>query len=112
MSFHVEITGPAKRDMLSNHGWWSQNRSEEQADRWLVAIDVVIRGLADTANRHAFADETALRKAGIQQASFGMGRRPTHRILYRVEGAEVIVYRVRAFKQDVIGLEDLTGDAD
>jgi len=32
------ITGPAETDVLSNHQWWADSRSAEQAVRWLEGI--------------------------------------------------------------------------
>ncbi|TWU30093.1 hypothetical protein [Bythopirellula polymerisocia] len=63
--------------------------------------------LASTAETHPLATEKALRKAGIQQVSYGLGRRPTHRIIYAVDRGNVVIYRIRAFKQDKIDLGDL-----
>lgn len=107
MSFHVRITAPAEADMRANHRWWSENRSTEQADRWLIGIDRLIYSLRDDATRYALATEIELSEIGVRQASFGLGRRPSHRIIYKIIGIQVIIYRVRAFKQDAIGREDL-----
>ena len=107
MERRVIITGPAESDVLSNHAWWAENRSEDQAIRWLEGIYDTMLGLANTADVHPLATETALRKAGIKQASFGLGRRPTHRIVFSIDGNSVIIFRVRAFKQQEIDLGDL-----
>ena len=107
MERRVIITGPAESDVLSNHRWWAENRSEDQAIRWLEGIYDAMLGLANTADVHPLATEAALRKAGIQQASFGLGPRPTHRIIFSIDGNYVILLRVRAFKQQEIGLRDL-----
>lgn len=110
MSYQVNVTGPAKDDIWQNYRWWGENRSQEQAVRWFLGIDQFIPTLANTADRYAFATEPALKQLGIRQASFGLGRRPSHRVLFGIVDKTVIVYRVRAFKQDAIGTDDLGGD--
>jgi len=107
MSFQLRITGPAERDMRENHRWWSENRSSEQADRWLIGIDKIIYSLCETAEHHTLATETVLRKAGIRQVSFGLGHKPSHRIIYAINGQNVIIFRVRAFKQQDLDIGDL-----
>jgi len=107
MKRRVVITGPAETDVLSNHQWWADNRSAEQAVRWLEGIYDAMFGLATSADVHSLATETVLRKAEIRQASFGLGSRPTHRIIFSIDGNYVVIFRVRAFKQDEIDLEDL-----
>ena len=63
--------------------------------------------LESTADHHPLATERALRKAGIQQLSFGLGKRVTHRVIDAVDGNAVVIFRVRAYKQDEIALDDL-----
>lgn len=103
----VVITGPAEKDVLENHQWWSENRSAEQAVRWLEGIYAAMWRLAESADRQPLATEIVLAKAGIKQAAFGLGRRPSHRIFFGIKNEQVTVFRVRAFKQDAIGLADL-----
>lgn len=107
MKRRVIITGLAEADALSNHQWWGENRSIEQANRWLEGLYATMLGLATTAGSQTLATEIVLRKAGIRQATFGLGSRPSHRIIYGIEGEQVIIYRVRAFKQDDMNLGDL-----
>lgn len=110
MTYRLIVTGPAKEDIARDYAWWAEHRSEEQAARWLLGLDQAIRDLATSADRHAWASEVALRDAGVKQASFGLSRRPTHRVLYAIRDGAVVVYRVRAFKQDDIGMDELAGD--
>ena len=105
--YRVNITAPAKQDVRRNHDWWAKNRSTGQAARWYRGVIAKMYSLTDTADRYAFATEDALRRAHIKQASFGLGPRPTHRILFGIRGDEVVIYRVRALAQDAIGVEDL-----
>lgn len=109
MNRRVTITGPAELDVHSNYEWWAGNRSENQAKLWLVGIYQKMLGLAEDADIYAGATEIQLRRLGIRQVSFGLGSNPTHRILFRIQKDEVVILRVRAFKQDVIDSSELNG---
>lgn len=109
MSRRVIITGPAELDVHSNYEWWAKNKSEHQAKRWLEGIYQKMLGLADDADMYALAMEVQLKKIGVKQVSFGLGISPTHRILFRIQQNNVIILRVRAFKQDAIDTSELTG---
>lgn len=110
MRYRLSVTGPAKDDIARNRDWWAEHRSAEQAGRWFLGVEAAVLELAETADRYGYATEGSLRRAGVKQVSFGLGRRPSHRILYAIKGEEVVIYRVMAFKQDAIGVDDLTGD--
>jgi hypothetical protein len=66
--------------------------------------------LANTADRQPLASEPSLRFAGVRQLPFGLGNRPTHRVLFGIEDDRVVVYRVRAFAQDKLMPDELTGE--
>lgn len=108
--YRVRVTEPAKQDVRQNLLWWGENRSQEQAERWYFDIYDAFKLLASTADQHSLATEPALKQHGIRQASFGIGRRATHRIIFGIVDQAVIVYRVRALKQDAIGVDDLSGE--
>ena len=63
--------------------------------------------LESTFAQNPFATEPGLKANQIRQVSFGLGRRPSHRVLYAVRDNSVVIYRVQAFKQDKIGLKEL-----
>lgn len=108
MKRRVLITSPAESDALSNHAWWGENRSVEEANRWLEGIYAAMLALGTSADIHPIATEITLRIDGFRQAAFGLGRRPSHRILFKIIDDTVVVYRIRALKQDAIGVDDLT----
>ena len=110
MSLRLRITASAERDIRRQHQWWADYRSVEQADRWLLGIDKAIAQLPTGPVLHPLADEVALRARGVRQALFGLGSRPSHRILYAVEPQAVVVYRVRSLRQRGVGLSELDDD--
>lgn len=72
-----------------------------------MALDTMY-ALSRGGARHPFATERDLKAASIQQVAFGLGRRPSHRILYAVRDDLVVIYRVRSFKQDALGINELS----
>jgi plasmid stabilization system protein ParE len=105
--FRILITGPAKRDIQAAHDWWVANRSVEQARRWYQGIYVAIDSLRNTPERCSSATEANLLDQGVKQLLFGLGRRPTHRVVFGIDGDTVIVFRVRHTSQDVLTSDDL-----
>jgi plasmid stabilization system protein ParE len=103
----VIITGPAKLDIQEAYEWWSNNRSPEQAKRWYVAIRGAIRSLRKNPERCAIATEIDLLAEGIRQLNFGIGHRPTHRIVFAIDGHIVVVLRVRHVSQDALSGDGL-----
>jgi plasmid stabilization system protein ParE len=103
----VIVTGPAKRDIKQAYEWWANNRSVEQANRWYAGIQGAIRSLRTNPERCALAIESDLLVQGIRQLSFGLGRRPTHRIVFAIEDSTVVVLRIRHASQDALSTEDL-----
>jgi plasmid stabilization system protein ParE len=107
MMFRLVISEPAERDIESAYNWWRSNRSEEQANRWYVGIQQSIRALRQTALQCPFAAESRLHPSGLRQMNFGVGRRPTHRIIFVVEERVVKIVRVRHSSQQSLRVEDL-----
>jgi plasmid stabilization system protein ParE len=105
--YHVVITGSAKRDIQAAHDWWAENRSADQAVRWYVGIHKAIYSLKQMPIRCSLAPESDLLEQGIRQVLFGLGRQPTHRIVFVVDSEDVVVLRVRYCAQDALAFEDL-----
>ncbi|MEX0642687.1 MAG: type II toxin-antitoxin system RelE/ParE family toxin [Pirellulales bacterium] len=103
----VIITGPAQRDIQAAYDWWEANRSAEQAKRWYIGIHAAIRSLKNNPERCAMATESDLWTQGIRQLLFGLQRRPTHRVVFAIDGEIVVVLRVRHASQDALSPDDL-----
>jgi len=100
--YHVIISGPAERDIQAAHDWWAENRSTEQASRWYLGIRELIASLNQMPERCSMASERDLLEQGIRQLLYGLGRRPTHRIVFAIDGNDIVVLRVRHVAQDVL----------
>jgi plasmid stabilization system protein ParE len=105
--YRVLITGPAMQDLQAAHDWWAKHRSKEQAGRWYTHILAATRSLEHMPERCGPATENDLSLSGVRQLLFGLGRRPTHRIVFGIEGEEVIIFRVRHTSQDILAPDDL-----
>ena len=96
-----------KRDILATYEWWKQNRSTEQADRWYKGIFDAARSLRINPQRCASATESDLLAQGVRQLLYGLGRNPTHRLVFAIEDESVIILRVRHTSQDALASDDL-----
>jgi plasmid stabilization system protein ParE len=107
MIFEVYISDLAEIDINSAYCWWRDNRSEEQANRWFHQIYLAAETLQSMPSRCPRCDETDLDDVGIRQLLFGIGRRPTHRIIFEIAGKEVNILRVRHVAQNTLGIDEL-----
>jgi hypothetical protein len=78
---------------------WAKNRSAEQANRWYTGVVRRLLDLEHHPERHRLAFEDGLWPYQLRQIVFGLGRRPSHRELFVVRSADVVVLRVRHLAQ-------------
>jgi plasmid stabilization system protein ParE len=102
MTRQILITLRAREEAQADHDWWAEYRSAEQAQRWYGEFLKAAKSLADNPERCGFAPENGRYPYEIRQLNFGLGRRPTHRLVYAIRSHEVIVLRVRHLAQDAI----------
>lgn len=107
MSRHVVSSARADKEIEAAGQWWAQHRSAEQATRWVRGILKAIEGLANNAERHALALESNRFPFEVRQLLFGLGRQPTHRVLFTIRPECVYVLTVLHVAQDAVGLDDL-----
>lgn len=103
----LHVTSPAEADLDAIYQWWAANRSSEQASRWYASIVRAIDSLKREAARHPLATENHLVPTGVRELSFGLGRRPTHRVLFTIDDDTVIVLRVQHVSQDTLSADEL-----
>jgi plasmid stabilization system protein ParE len=98
----IQITGPAKADIQEAYQWWAENRSADQAAEWYERIFEAIYTLQSMPARCPRAPESSLSLAEVRQLLFGVGSRPTHRIVFHFdqEADTVTILRVRHHGQD------------
>jgi plasmid stabilization system protein ParE len=103
----VRISAPAERDLREQFAWWAEHRSLEQARRWFEGVCRAINGLAQAPEKRPKAPEDGRWPFAIRQLVFGLGRTPSHRIVFRIDDDQVIVLRVRHLAQDELKVEDV-----
>lgn len=99
MSHEVLLTLRASEEAQSIHDWWAKHRSQEQADRWYEACWRSILSLEQDPERCALARENGRLSYELRQLNFGLGSRPTHRIVFTMRHDRVVVLRVRHLAQ-------------
>ena len=87
--------------------WWSENRSLDQALRWLAGFERALASLAKNPQRCERARESDEFDFVVRELRYGLKNRPTHRALFEVRGGEVLVYAVRHLSQRDITPDDL-----
>jgi plasmid stabilization system protein ParE len=107
MTFTVVVTDQAANDLSENVEWWSRERSEEQALRWHQGIHTAIESLAEQPERFPLAAEHDEFPYLLREMHFGLGSRPSHRILFTVAKKAVIVLTVRHASRDAVRRDDL-----
>ena len=107
MTYRVVITSKAEAELCEAAIWWAEHRSQEQAVRWLDGFETAISGLSTTPEKHPLAREDADFSFTLRQLVYGLGRKPTHRALFRIRDDAVIVYGIRHLVQRDVTPEDL-----
>lgn len=100
MRYQVELTPQARIELYNSALWWAEHRSRDQAARWLVKFETALRQLKQRPERWPFAQENGIIPFEIREMHFGIGRRKTHRAVFRIRDDRVVVYAVRHFAQD------------
>jgi plasmid stabilization system protein ParE len=104
----VYIAARAEADIEQAFAWWRDNRSKEEASRWLDGVYPAIDSLSRMPERCARVTEVRQPRENLRQLLFGIGRKPTHRVIFRVLSDRVEVLRVLHVSRPPINLKDLS----
>jgi len=107
MNWELQITERAASDVDEAMAWWASERSVAQAIRWYVGIRRAIREVAEDPRRYPFSAVDKAATTNLQEMHFGLGARPTHRVIFQVEENVVRVLAVRHAAQDEVPPSDL-----
>lgn len=110
MTWRVTLTSRAERQLFNAALWWAENRSTEQAMRWLDGFQEAIRQLADNADLWPQAPERDHLSFDARQLVYGLGRKKTHRAIFEIRGNQVFVHLIRHLAQDAISEDDLSAN--
>ncbi|RIK84846.1 MAG: hypothetical protein DCC68_00725 [Planctomycetota bacterium] len=108
MSHRIELSPRVRREMREAVRWWAENHSEEQSQRWFVAAVRALRSLRWRAGRCPVAPEDGIVPFTIYQHTFGLGRRPSHRIVFAMKPDDAVyILTVRHLARDELRADDL-----
>jgi plasmid stabilization system protein ParE len=105
--FPVVSSAKANAEVLAAVTWWAEHRSAEQAKRWLRGILRAIEGLSANPTQHPVAAESDNLPFEVRELFFGLGRRPSHRVLFRIRADCILILSVRHVSQEPLGPDDL-----
>jgi plasmid stabilization system protein ParE len=100
--FEVVLSKTAVTELEDARRWWTDNRSEDQANTWYNGFVKRMELLRKDPERFGFAPEIQKLHVPIRQLAYGLGRHPTHRAIYIVRANRVTILRVRHLAQDEI----------
>ena len=109
MSRKVIVLPRAESQLLKAAAWWSENRSPEQALRWLEGFESAITCLETDTRRLSIAPEDTLFDFSftILQLTYGLGSRPTHRAIVELRESVVYIHAIRHLAQDEMSPADI-----
>jgi plasmid stabilization system protein ParE len=87
--------------------WWAKNRSPLQAGRWFRGIWAAIQKLTTKPEHHPLAIENDRFPNEVRELRFGLGRRPSHRVLFSIRPDCIFVFKLRHVSQDAVDPDDL-----
>ena len=109
MKYCVVVLPRAEVQLYQAGLWWAENRSADEAGRWLAGFEATIKSLASYPEKQGAAREDALGDFPftIRQLLYGLGGRPTHRAIFEIRDATVYIHAIRHLAQADITPDDI-----
>jgi plasmid stabilization system protein ParE len=107
MKLPVAVSRQAEDDIQRAYDWWAEHRSAAQAARWYDGLTAMLGRLGSTSHQSPHAAESERTAIDVREALFGLGRRPSHRVLFTIRPDSVYVLGVRHVSQDDVPPDDL-----
>lgn len=107
MKYEVRLTRRAEQQLNAAVDWWAEHRSAEQAGRWHAGIVESMLSLSSNPQRCRLARENRSVPIEIRELLFGLGRRPSHRVIFAIRESCVVVYAIRHNAQADLTADDL-----
>jgi plasmid stabilization system protein ParE len=95
MNYTVVTTERAAREIEDAAAWWTRERSLDQAQRWYEGIRTTIAGLATSPERYPIVAEREHLPYEVRELHYGLGSKPTHRVIFTIVRETVLVLTVR-----------------
>jgi plasmid stabilization system protein ParE len=110
LKYEIRLTRNALDSIDRAVEWWALHRDASQANRLLVKFFESIELLKKMPKRCSVARESVLFAFELRELHFGVGKRITHRALFRVEEDAVVILQVRQHQQNDIQAGEVSGD--
>ena len=107
MKLRVVISRRAEDDVQQAHDWWAEHRSAEQASRWYEGLMRAMNQLAAKPLECPRAIESSGVAIEVREMLFGVGRKPSHRVLFTIRPDSILVLCVRHVSQDAVSPDEL-----
>jgi plasmid stabilization system protein ParE len=107
VTYQLTILPRAKRQLLEQALWWCENRSADQAFRWLDGFEQALASLANDPKRCSRARETNAFSFEVRELHYGLRNKATHRAVFEIRSDEIIVYSIRHLAQGDLEPDDL-----
>jgi plasmid stabilization system protein ParE len=95
MSYRILITDQAHHDLRQACKWWVRNRSPEEAGEWFDGFSDAVNSVGEHPERFPMAHEDEAFSSELQHFSYGLGKHPTHRVVFTVRQGALLILRVR-----------------
>lgn len=99
MSFQVNISPRAKAE-FEDQLLYLLERSPQGADAWASAFNATLASLEESPTIHGLAPESSDHSRDVFQVIFKTKKGNPYRLLYAIDGAEVMILSVRGLGQD------------
>lgn len=106
MPYQVRITRPGLEHIGHEANWYS-DQNEEIGRAWYQGVRAAIESLSDNPDRFGLAHESEEFPFELREILYGLGRRKTHRILFRIEGRSVDVLAIWHVSRRDLSPEDI-----
>lgn len=107
MNYHVRVLTRAQRDVAACYSYIAE-RSPQGAASWFNRFAETRDRLRVEADRRALAKESGQVDYEIREVLFKTRQRKPYRILFTIQGDEVLVLRVRGPGQDDVSADGLS----
>ena len=104
MSFSVNISPRAKTE-FEDQLLYLLERSPQGADAWATAFNSTLASLESSPKIHGLAPESPYHSQDIFQVIFKTKKGYPYRLLYSIDGADVLIHSVRGVRQDYTDVE-------
>jgi len=107
MTYEVLLTTKVERELREAADWWEEYRSADEAERWYKGIVTAIQSLESNPQRCSIAREDTDLHIPLRELHYGLGSRPTHRVVFTIRPDRIVVHAVRHVAQRDLTEADL-----